>query len=131
MAIVGILATMAITNIAKFKHSAKNSRAAAEIRGLEKDIISYATDKVIFPADDDLAAVGRGGQLDPWGQPYIYKRTIYRTWTGDLINSDFDLFSKGSDMISPDASIVGPGNEDDIIRGGDGSFVGTAEKFVL
>lgn len=128
MAIVGILATMAITSIADFKDLTKTSRAAAEIRGLEKDIISYATDRVIFPADDDLAAVGRGGQLDPWGQPYIYKRTFYRSYI-DPINSDFDLFSKGPDMISPDASIVGPGNEDDIVRGGDGSFVGTAKKY--
>lgn len=141
-AIIGVLATLALTGLSNFKKQTRTSRAAAEIRGLEKDIIAFASEKGAYPLT--LGDIGMADMKDPWGNHYKYAPppadplTIlgYRTLSGERINSgkEFDLYSKGatgSELIASPDSIIDPASDDDIIRGGDGSFVGTALMYNL
>lgn len=130
IALIGILATLAIVNITEFKNSARISRCAGELRGLEKDIISFATEKGDYPTD--LTVLASSIVSDPWGRPYVYKKTadMLRTWIGEPLNSDFDLYSIGIDHLTAD-EITDADALDDIIRANDGAFCGSSKKFAL
>jgi len=127
VAIMAVLAAMAITGFSTFKEKAKVARCTEEIRSLEKEIVAYATDKGSFPAN--LTEIGRQDLLDPWGGNYVYRLTILRHY-GVSMNTDFDLYSKGSDGNSAD-SMADLLSLDDIIRFSDGSFCGVAGMFTL
>lgn len=137
-ALIGVLATMALISISDFKDKTKVSRAAAEIRGLEKDIISYATEKGTYPTSANVPGMENlKNLLDPWGNNYSYTHipdpsnppAAARIFIGVPINNDFDLFSNGPDKFSTDATLTHAQSKDDIVRGNDGAFVGTAEKY--
>jgi len=64
---------------------------------------------------------------DPWGNNYIYTVPT-REFVFVPINTDFDLYSKGTNADSV-ASIDDSLSEDDIIRGRDGSYVGLAINY--
>lgn len=126
MAIVGTLVIMAMTGFGKFKELARISRAQVEIRGMEREISAWATEKGGLPPT--LGDINRQDLLDPWKRNYVYSTTPTRTFSGDEINGDFDLYSTGSDGLTAD-SIVDDTSKDDIIRGRDGSFVGIAIEY--
>lgn len=73
--------------------------------------------------DPGTAPAGAEAYLDPWGRIYRYQRPAVRTDAGGNLSNDntlpqgYDLFSQG-----PDAGDAA----DDIIRGCNGEFVGTA-----
>lgn len=123
--IVMILSAFAFASFSKFKENAKLSRCMGEIRGLEREITAWAVEKGGRPPG--LADINRENLLDPWGNNYLYTAPT-RKFVGLPINSDFDLYSKGSDGIYV-ASIDGPGSLDDVIRGRDGSYTGLAIKY--
>lgn len=127
VAIVGMLATVAISGFSSFKEKAYIARASEEIRSLEKEITAYATDKGAIPAN--LTEIGRQDLLDPWGRNYVYSTAVHRSYFAQK-NSDFDLYSKGFDGASVD-SIVDAVSLDDIIRFDDGSFCNIANKYAL
>lgn len=130
MGIIGVLAFTSIFSVKEFINRTKTSRAAAEIRGLEKDIISFNTEKARYPTVAEfLALSGVGDMKDPWGNNYVYAVAGTRTFILD-INADFDLYSIGGDAETA-ASTIDPRSLDDIIRAKDGSFVGTAKVFGL
>ena len=129
VAIVGILATMAINGFSTFKEKANVARCSEEIRGLEKEIIAHATDKGTFPAS--LTEIGRQDLLDPWGRRYEYSLTLHRR-NGPLLNSDFDLYSKGfNGGTAVSGGIHEVESSDDIIRADDGAFCGMAGRYGL
>ncbi len=136
MGIIGVLAVIANSGFTAFKDKAREARAAAEIRAIEKDINAYALDKSAYPANYDalVATLGRGDLLDPWGRRYEYKTfvaTQMRYFGGgpeSELNADFDLFSKGKDGNS-DPSLADLTSDDDIIRANDGSFVGIVKLY--
>ena len=104
-------------------------------------MISFASDKGFYPPDVNAPGVeGLKNLLDPWGNNYVYFRIIdpgdvaaNRCWIGGSINTDFDLYSKGptGDAVDSDPSIEIGNGADDIIRGGDGGFVGFADRYGL
>jgi general secretion pathway protein G len=83
-----------------------------------------------------LAEIGQDGLLDPWGNGYVYLDMTGLRSRGAVrkdrrlvpINSDYDLYSKGKDGQSR-APLTAPVSTDDIIRAGNGSFIGKAEDF--
>jgi general secretion pathway protein G len=130
MAIIAMLSTIAMTSYAKIKTTAQISRAKVEIRGMEREINAYATEKGAIPAN--LDAINRQGQKDPWGQEYVYNPDLSvnsRTDAGIDINIDFDLFSKGVDGQT-EATINTGFGIDDIIRGMNGAFVDIATEWI-
>ena len=139
MAIIGVLATMAISTLGEIRDRTRTSRAVSEIRNIEKDIFAYASEKGTYPPD--LTAIGKTDELDPWGHPYVYKPApadgsitdpINRSSSGKLINTDFDLYSLGPNgEADPDGLLTSPAGEDDIIRGNEGAYADLAKRYGL
>jgi len=79
------------------------------------------------------------GLLDPWGNPYQYLNLSDPT-IKDIkgkarkdrnlvpINSDYDLYSTGKEWMSA-SPLTAKGSHDDIVRAGNGRFVGKASDF--
>lgn len=127
MMIIIILSTMALTGFSKVRETTRKSRCLSEIRGMEREIGAWAVEKGSYPPS--LASFGRGELRDPWGTLYNYG-TPYRMAGGEPINSDFELFSNGSDMVTAaDGSLTAAESEDDLIRGRDGAFAGLAIEY--
>lgn len=135
MAIIALLSTMAMAGFYAAQDRARTARAMSEIRTLEKEIAAYATDHATYPAhlfDINRATAGSPDVctlLDPWKQPYVYSLMPTRTAGGGTFNTDFDLYSKGPDMISVDSSIIV--EADDIVRANNGSFIGSYKTWGL
>lgn len=127
MAIIATLTGIGLPAYTRTVNTAKVARAEAEIRDLEKAVMAYSADYAKLP--DGLVDIGRDNARDPWGNLYVYYKVPYRIDTlGQPINLDFDLYSEGPDgghvqRIDLGASV------DDIIRGGDGSYVGPARLY--
>jgi general secretion pathway protein G len=119
---------MALLGFQDFMDKTKISRAAEEIRGLEKEIIAYSTDKATYPAG--LVDIGRQDLRDPWGNSYEYHPPGNRHNGALLLNTDFDLYSAGPNGLSADL-ISDPDSDDDIIRADDGSFCAMANRYLL
>ena len=98
------------------------------------DIKAYELNNNALP--DDLSAINRAGDLDPWERPYVYtnlstakgKGAARKDHKPDPINSDYDLYSLGKDgMTKP--QISHKLSLDDVIRASDGKFIGLAKDF--
>jgi len=124
-AIIGILATLITPSYRYFVSKTQMTRSKAEIRALEKDIYAFALEKGSLPAQ--LTDIGRGTILDPWKRPYMYNPVPSRISVG-LANTDFDLYSMGQDGATA-AAFSDPASLDDIVRAGDGSYVGIANDY--
>jgi prepilin-type N-terminal cleavage/methylation domain-containing protein len=133
VAIVGVLASLALPSYRQFIYKVQVARAIAELSSLERQIMAYETDNYIPPPN--LAALGIGIPLDPWGRPYVYLRIPvppagFRTG-GPLdiqMNTEFDLYSKGIDDDTA-LSFNDPASADDVVRSTDGIWRGLAADF--
>jgi general secretion pathway protein G len=139
---VGLLATIGVGVYSHFIDKAKNTRAIAEIRMLEKEILDFWHSNDRLP--DTLGELDRAAMLDPWKTPYEYinfdtvpdleekRRTKGNMGKGkgkgDPLNSDYDLFSKGKDRTSAPV-LTDDTSKDDIIRANDGSYTGLASEY--
>jgi general secretion pathway protein G len=147
--VLGVLAVLTIIGMGVYCHfidRAKNTRAIAEIRVLEKEILNFCNSNDRLP--DSLAELDRSAMLDPWKTPYQYinfdttsrgeeiRRTTGKKNQGkgngsgksSSLNEDFDLFSMGKDRMSaPDLSDAS--SQDDIVRADDGSYTGLASAY--
>ena len=132
--ILGILAAFAIPSGKRAMDSARASRAATELRGLEKEILSYRIQTGSLPLK--LGDMGNGVLLDPWEEAYSYMSFKGKAPPGNArkdhfnvpLNSDYDLYSNGADGNSAPPINAGP-SKDDILRGTDGAFLGLASQF--
>lgn len=136
MCILAVLATIAIPAYGKIQDVARTARAVVELRDIEKDI-SAATIERGGSLPADLAAAGHPNARDPWGNPYVYSDFISvgadaprmgPFGAGDQLNSDFDLYSKGSDGFTRASDLSGTA-ADDILRGGEGTYMGLAKHY--
>lgn len=146
IAILGILTFMGMSAYAHFIDKAKNTRAIAEIRLLDKEITGFFNSNDRLP--DSLAEIGRGTMLDPWKSSYKYinfetAANAEETWRTKgkkskgkgkgldkttAVNSDYDLYSMGKDRMSVPA-LEDEASKDDIIRAADGSYLGLASEY--
>ena len=134
IATLGILGGLAVPLYADHIEKAKVVRAIAEIRVLEKDIVSFELENKRWP--DSLGQLGRGSLLDPWSNQYQYLNFEDVSGKGKMrkdrflvpLNSDYDLYSMGRDGKSQ-APLTAKASHDDIIRADDGSYVGLASKY--
>ena len=137
VAIVGILSSIAIPNYIKYKERARIVVAITDLKFLEKEIMNFVAKTGDFP--DDLGAIGKDSFLDPWGRAYSYLKIQGNDGTGtdfkprkDLslhpINSDFDLYSVGSDGQSK-APLTAKHSKDDIIRANNGGYFGLVSNY--
>lgn len=134
VAVVGILATLAISSYSGYRERARQTQAKQDIAILQGLIKNYETDNLALPAS--LAAVGNAGRLDPWGRPYVYLDLTPPGARGAArkdrrlvpINSDFDLYSDGKDGLTHQ-QLTHRDSQDDIARARDGGFIGVAADF--
>jgi general secretion pathway protein G len=134
LALIGVLAAIAIPKYANYRERINQAKAIQDILVLQMMITSYATDSGTFPAS--LADVGNGGRLDPWGHVYVYVDLATSHGKGQArkdhrlnpINSDFDLYSMGQDGVTK-TQLTQKDSLDDIVRAGDGAYVGLASGY--
>jgi general secretion pathway protein G len=132
--IIGVLAAIALPSYATYRERTRVHQAVIDIKEIDVKLQLYRLDKYSYPPT--LAGINMASKLDPWGNPYQYVNLETAKGKGSArkdknltpINSDFDLFSMGKDGKS-----VGPltakASRDDIVRAGDGRFIGLASDF--
>ena len=107
-------------------------RAKQEIGQIESAIEVYRTRHRELPGS--LTDLGSAVPLDPWGRSYEYVNfatsgTVgQRNYDGLPVNAEYDLYSLGPDGRT-DPNLWSEAARDDIVRGRDGSFVGSAADF--
>jgi general secretion pathway protein G len=134
MSIIGLLAAIAIPRLANMLDKAKVARAIGDVRALQTELMTVEASNQPLPAD--LSAIGRAGMLDPWGRPYQYfpfpggvpNGSSRLDRFGVPLNSTFDVYSLGKDGSSV-PSVTAGSSQDDVVRGGDGGFIGLGSKF--
>jgi len=137
MAVVGIiaaLAALAMPMYSEFLEKARRAVAVSDIRLIAGALEQRFDDGKGYPPS--LADLGSGlPAADPWGNPYVYlpinikpapnKGALRKDKNLVPLNSDFDLYSMGRDGKSQ-KPLTAAASRDDIIRAGNGSFIGIA-----
>ena len=136
LGIVSVLAAIAGPAYQGHLERARAKTVVLDIRWLEEEIAAFELEWESFPPS--LDAIGADGRRDPWDNPYVYLRiadsgkpgkgTLRKDKFLNPLNSDYDLYSKGPDGDSK-TPLSAPVSHDDIIRAGDGDFVGVAEDY--
>lgn len=153
MAIIGTLAGIAYPALQSMRLRAQIAHAIGDIKAIEVDVLGYEATHQTTPPD--LAAIGRGTLLDPWGNPYRYLSFAHAAGGGGgggkggggkgggkptpppgsrkdrflvPINTTFDLYSMGPDGASA-PPLTAAKSLDDIVRGNDGGYVGPARSY--
>lgn len=134
LAIVGLLLALAVPFYQTYSEKAEATQAINDIGTIAKQIELFKSVHGRYP--DSLADVFMDELKDPWGNAYQYLNIETAKGKGKLrkdrnlvpINTDFDLYSMG-----PDGKTTGPltasASKDDIIRAGNGGYVGIAEDY--
>jgi general secretion pathway protein G len=132
--LIGILASISVVLYTRHLNKARVERACFEIRMIATEIDQFRVEN--FDCPESLNDTDRGGQLDPWGNPYEYLSFATTHGTGRMrkdhflvpINTRYDLFSKGRDGGStpPLTALI---SRDDVIWADDGGFVGLAADY--
>lgn len=136
MAVAAILATLAAISIPAYQsYMERGKRAAAmsDIQSIMMAIDRFYIRTNTYPAT--LAELGMDTLSDPWGAAYQYLRIsgTPQPNRGQLrkdknlvpLNSDYDLYSMGADGRSQ-MPLTASVSRDDIVRAGNGAFVGLA-----
>jgi len=134
IAIVSLLATVALGSYQRYRERVQIADAVTRIGATSALVNQYRSDHGTLPPD--LAAVGLGAMLDPWGNPYQYVNhddtNGKGAWRKDHnivpINSDYDLWSLGKDGRSSPPLTAAP-SRDDVVRANNGRFVGLASQY--
>lgn len=132
--IIGVLATMAVNGFQGYRDRMRMFQAVTDIASIGAAVKHYRNDLGRHPPD--LATIGKGGILDPWGKAYQYVSHDDASGNGAFrkdknivpINSDFDLWSNGKDGESQ-GPLTAKASRDDIVRANDGAFVGLASDY--
>ena len=132
--IVSVLTALAFPAYGRYQDRIRTSQSIREIGELSLRITLHARDTRDLPAS--LAEVGATGRLDPWGRPYVYYNVeangrghARKDHALNPINTDFDLYSLGPDGKRRSRRFPQKDSRDDLIRAGNGRFIGIAADF--
>jgi general secretion pathway protein G len=133
LGMVGVLVAIALPSYTKHRDRLRTNQAVIDITGLASQIEQHSRETRDLPGS--LGEIGAAGRLDPWGRPYVYYNVelngrghARKDHALNPINSDFDLYSLGPDgQTKPQVSHRL--SADDIIRAGNGRFLGIAAEF--
>ncbi len=135
VAIIGILATIVNNIMLIALEDTKEKRAIGDIECWQRRIAEYQASAGHLP--DSLGEMSGCNVTDPWGKPYQYLRIDGGSaprgkWRKDRflvpLNADYDLYSMGPDGKSA-TPLTAKASRDDIVRAGDGTFIGPAEEY--
>jgi general secretion pathway protein G len=130
--VLAIVAVIAVPSYARAINRAHTAQAVAEINELDGHIERFRTQHFRLPAT--LAELGRVIPPDPWGNDYVYLNIEAGVPLGKVrkdrnmnpLNSDYDLYSIGPDGRTA-TQLTAKAARDDIVRAGNGAFVGVAD----
>lgn len=126
-AILAVLAMLTMPAFAQLTTRAREVRCMQEIRELERTITAQAMERGgVFSATWEQ--VGMAPPLDPWGRAYVISAPFRKDIT--FINESFDLYSAGADGLTAQ-DIADAESLDDVLRAGDGGFVGRVENILF
>ena len=137
LAVIAILSAISLQIYGGALEKSKITRAIVEIESIEAAIIASESDRNL---PDSLDEIGWGGRLDPWGNPYRYSKhetnkqgkvnpgKVRKDRFLVPLNSTYDLYSMGPDGDSK-LPLTAKASRDDIVRAGDGAFIGPASEF--
>ena len=134
LAVVAVLSAIALPAFRQYQERVRVDQARKDIVMMSTVASQFWHDARAYP--DNLAQVGLGNRLDPWGRPYQYLNLEEPRNRGNArkdhslvpINSDFDLYSMGPDgQSSP--PLTARQSRDDIVRANNGNFVGVAADY--
>ena len=131
--VVTTLATVGQYAYGGYLETVKVSRAIADIGEIHLTIQKHLLlNDEVHPTN--LAEIGFGDKLDPWGNPYQY--LLLEGETSDSaarkdqnqrpINRNYDLYSMGSDGRS-EPLLASPVGMDDVVLARDGIYLGRAD----
>jgi general secretion pathway protein G len=134
--LAAILVSIAVPMYSNYRYKAQVSQATVDIGMLQYMIDSYYTNHNSYPATLGDLGIDPAAAIDPWGFPYQYldhallkgKGSIRRDKSLNPLNTDYDLYSVGADGQSK-PQITQKESLDDVIRAGNGSYVGLASQF--
>jgi general secretion pathway protein G len=134
LAIVAMLAVIAVPSFRSYALRAKVSAAVADISKIAMAIQKYDLQNNALPPD--LATIGYGDLLDPWGNRYFYLSFDGLKGHGGQrkdknlvpINTLYDLYSAGPDGKTR-SPLTARDSRDDIIRANDGRYIGIASDY--
>lgn len=134
LVILGVLIAISVPSFERYIERSRVVETTVDIGTMQRKISEHGMSTGALP--DDLADVGYGGKLDPWGRSYEYVNLRNMRGNGKArkdkslapLNSDFDLYSVGRDGLTK-ASLGNKASRDDVVRARDGRFVGLAEEF--
>ena len=135
VAAIGILTAFALPSNTDLADRASIDKAVGDIDTLERAIGDYRR-RNNDELPPDLSMLSVPSVMDPWGRPYQYlpfdagadHEHARQDRNRALINSDYDLYSKGKDGVSA-SSLELAASHDDIIRAGNGRYVGPADNY--
>jgi general secretion pathway protein G len=137
LAIIAIVSTVALPISRDHLDSTHVTQAIADIGAIEIAISRYrAQNRGELPGRLTDLKLNIEQWQDPWGNAYAYinleaNAPVHRARTGydgSIVNRDFDLYSMGKDGRSVSA-FNSPVARDDIVRGLNGSYYGTAADY--
>lgn len=136
IAIAIVVAAVAVPMYRDYVFEAQVRTVIGDIKQTEVRIERFRSENHRLP--DSLAEMGYGSMRDPWGHQYAYlniedggagvKGKVRKDKSLVPINSDYDLYSPGVDGDSKPPLTAKP-SRDDIVRAGDGGFIGLADKY--
>lgn len=135
-AVISVTAAMAVPVFDNYARKSQIERAVNDI-----GMISLAVDRYRLNRNGQIPAslseLGIEIPLDPWDRPYQFANipsssptleTLRKDRTMVPLNADYDLYSSGRDGLSP-SSLSAKASADDILRAGNGSYIGLANKY--
>lgn len=136
-AIIATLVGIAVPSYINILIKLKAQESGSELEDIAKQIQIFELEHGRLP--ETLAEAGIN-MTDPWGNPYQYIPIAGKPLTGagkvkprkdqflHPLNSDFDLWSMGPDGKTA-LPLTAEASRDDLIRAGNGSFIGVAEEY--
>jgi general secretion pathway protein G len=132
--IILTVAALAIPSLLASVNQARVAKAAGDMRTIQEEISLYQNSYQILP--DDLSQVGYGNYQDPWGNLYQYFNLATLKGNGMArtdrfllpLNEDYELYSMGKDGSSS-PPITAANSLDDVVRAGNGSYVGLGSLY--
>jgi general secretion pathway protein G len=134
LAIGAILLAVAVPSYLTYREQLKVNVAMQDIAEVNAKIERYIT--LAGAPPPDLATVGWGNVLDPWGHPYAYLPFAGLNGKGQMrkdknlvpINTQYDLYSTGADGQSR-PPLTASVSHDDVIMANDGNYIGLASNY--
>ena len=135
--ILALLAAVAMPIYNQYVNRLKTSQVLVFMKKAEMGLENYYAIKLTYPAT--LSEIGiQEPALDPWGNPYQYLAIdikpppntghVRRDKNMNPINTDYDLYSDGPDGRSQ-TQLNARFARDDIVRAGNGGYIGKAQDF--